>query len=132
LIKDITNVQAFTKDLYSIMESIIKHEMNGKNIQGSDFFFPSWFLSTFRENNKNAESMEFPYYYENWIEGINYRQWSWWSCGVFNNSLQINLETYDLVYMIDPLVYIFTTLNIKLKQVFFSEMGEPFRKLNIS
>lgn len=131
-VQHVENPGLIFEKISNVIEGIIKYETEGKVSLDSERYFPEWLITSFTENYTGRSPQQFPYYYENWIEAINNRGWRWWSVGVGKSDLTFQLLATGLPYMIDPFFFVLSAQHVNLKLILFSELGRPFKKLNIS
>lgn len=79
---------------------------------------PKWFVdSMILKSEKDRDNDEYLWHFESWIESVYHRAWVWWSSKIEENSITIVLETLNIPYLFESLLYVFYAQGISMESM---------------
>ncbi|MBL7730357.1 MAG: hypothetical protein JNM88_04200 [Chitinophagaceae bacterium] len=79
---------------------------------------PAWFVeSMVKKTPADRDKDPNLWHFESWLESMKNRAWVWWSSKIEDNTITIALETLNLPYVFEQVLYIFYSQGIPMKNI---------------
>lgn len=83
-----------------------------------DKLLPKWFVESMTlKSDEDILNDKNQWDFESWIEGMYNRAWVWWSSEIRDNTIVVIIETLNIPYSFEPLLYIFYAQGIKMENI---------------